>query len=149
MDLMKQYNTYMVPTISAGKMVAENAQKPGYFPDMVARKALEIGPIIQDTFAKAYKRGVPIAFGTDAGVFPHGKNAMEFGFMVEAGMPAIEALRSATTTNAMLLGMGEELGQVKAGFIADIIAVDEDPTQNIDTLKDVRFVMKEGTVYSE
>ena len=130
-------------------MVEENAKKPGYFPAIVAQKALEIGPIIQDTFAKAYKRGVPIAFGTDAGVFPHGKNAVEFGYMVEAGMPAIEALRSATITNAMLLGMGDELGQIKAGFIADIIAVDTDPTQNINTLKEVRFVMKEGTVYSE
>lgn len=149
MDLMKEYNSYMVPTISAGKMVAENAKKTGYFPDVVAKKALAIGPIIQGTFAKAYKRGVPIAFGTDAGVFPHGKNAMEFGFMVEAGMPAIEALRSATTTNAMLLGMGEELGQIKAGFTADIIAVDDDPTSNIETLKEVRFVMKEGTIYSQ
>jgi len=149
MDLMKQYNAFMVPTISAGKMVAENAKKPGYFPAVVAQKALEIGPIIQGTFTKAYKRGVPIAFGTDAGVFPHGKNAMEFGFMVEAGMPPIEALRSATTTNAMLLGMGGELGQLKPGFIADIIAVDEDPTGNIETMKQVRFVMKEGTVYSQ
>lgn len=149
MDLMKQYDAYMVPTISAGKMVEKNAKKPGYFPDVVAKKALEIGPIIQGTFAKAYKRGVPIAFGTDAGVFPHGMNAIEFGYMVEAGMPAIEALRSATTTNAMLLGMGGELGQIKTGFIADIIAVDEDPTQNIETVKEVRFVMKEGTVYTQ
>jgi len=69
--------------------------------------------------------------------------------MVEAGMPAIEALRSATMTNAMLLGMGDELGQIKTGFIADIIAVDEDPTGNIETVKEVRFVMKEGTVYSQ
>lgn len=149
MDLMKEYNAYMVPTISAGKMVAKNAEKPGYFPDVVAKKALAIGPIIQGTFAKAYKRGVPIAFGTDAGVFPHGKNAIEFGYMVEAGMPAIEALRAATVTNAMLLGMAEELGQLKTGFIADIIAVDEDPTQNIETLTEVRFVMKEGVVHTK
>lgn len=149
MDLMKQYDAYMVPTISAGKMVAENAKKSGYFPDVVAKKALAIGPIIQGTFAKAYKRGVPIAFGTDAGVFPHGKNAIEFGYMVEAGMPAIEALQAATITNAMLLGMADELGQIKAGFIADIIAVDQDPTQNIETLTNVRFVMKDGVVYTK
>ncbi|NND15324.1 MAG: amidohydrolase family protein [Eudoraea sp.] len=147
MDLMKQYDTYMVPTISAGKKVAENAKKPGYFPEVVAKKAREIGPIIQDTFAKAYKKGVPIAFGTDAGVFPHGENADEFGYMVEAGMPAIEALRSATITNAKLLGMDDNLGQIKEGYLADIVAVDEDPLENIGTLKEVIFVMKEGVIY--
>jgi len=149
MDLMKQYDTYMVPTISAGKKVAENAKKPGYFPEVVAKKAREIGPIIQDTFAKAYKKGVPIAFGTDAGVFPHGENADEFGYMVEAGMPAIEALRSATMTNAMLLGMETDLGQIKEGFLADIVAVTGDPLENIDVLKEVNFVMKEGKIYKK
>ena len=148
-DLMKQYDSYMVPTISAGKKVAENAKKPGYFPEVVAKKAREIGPIIQDTFAKAYKRGVPIAFGTDAGVFPHGENADEFGYMVEAGMPAIEALRSATMTNAMLLGMDNNLGQIKEGFLADIVAVKGNPLENIDVLKDVDFVMKEGVIYKK
>jgi len=149
MDLMKQNDTYMVPTISAGKKVAENAKKPGYFPEVVAKKAREIGPIIQDTFAKAYKRGVPIAFGTDAGVFPHGENADEFGYMVEAGMPAIEALRSATMTNAMLLGMDGNLGQIKEGFLADIVAVKGNPLASIDVLKDVDFVMKEGVIYKK
>jgi len=149
MDLMKQYDTYMVPTISAGKKVAENAKKPGYFPEVVAKKAREIGPIIQDTFAKAYKRGVPIAFGTDAGVFPHGENADEFGYMEEAGMPAIEALRSATMTNAMLLGMDGNLGQIKEGFLADIVAVKGNPLASIDVLKDVDFVMKEGVIYKK
>ncbi len=149
MDLMKQYDTYMVPTISAGKKVAENAKKPGYFPEVVAKKAREIGPIIQDTFAKAYKRGVPIAFGTDAGVFPHGENADEFVYMVEAGMPAIEALRAATMTNAMLLGMDSNLGQIKEGYLADIVAVKGNPLENIDVLKDVDFVMKEGVIYKK
>ncbi|MBT8235210.1 MAG: amidohydrolase family protein [Bacteroidia bacterium] len=149
MDLMKQYDAYMVPTISAGKKVAENAKKPGYFPEVVAKKAREIGPIIQDTFAKAYKRGVPIAFGTDAGVFPHGENADEFGYMVEAGMPAIEALRSATITNSMLLGMGDTLGQLKKGYLADIIAVTGDPLESISVLKDVNFVMKDGVIYKK
>ncbi len=149
MDLMKQYDSYMVPTISAGKKVAENAKKPGYFPEVVAKKAREIGPIIQDTFAKAYERGVPIAFGTDAGVFPHGENADEFGYMVEAGMPAIEALRSATMINAMLLGMGDNLGQIKEGYLADIVAVTGDPLENVGVLKDVNFVMKEGVIYKK
>ncbi len=98
-------------------------------------------------FKRAYKKGVPIAFGTDAGVFPHGLNAKEFGYMVEVGMPLIEALKSATITNAQLLGIGAELGQLKEGFIADIIAVEENPEKNVATLENVLFVMKEGVVY--
>jgi len=149
MDLMKEKGVYMVPTISAGKEAAKNAEIPGFFPAVVAQKAREIGPQIQNTFARAYKRGVPIAFGTDAGVFPHGTNAQEFGYMVEAGMPAEEALRAATITNASLLGMGSELGQLKAGFLADIIAVDGDPLRDVNVLKSVRFVMKDGVIHKD
>ena len=149
MALMKEYGVYMVPTISAGKEAARNAEKPGYFPPVVAQKAREIGPQIQNTFQRAYKSGVPIAFGTDAGVFPHGTNAQEFGYMVEAGMPAREALKAATITNATLLGMGGELGQLKAGYLADIIAVAGNPLTDIGTLMEVRFVMKEGEVYKQ
>ncbi|NAS10412.1 metal-dependent hydrolase family protein [Poritiphilus flavus] len=147
MELMKEYNAYMVPTITAGKKVAEKAEVKGYFPDVVAQKAREIGPLIQDTFARAYKRGVPIAFGTDAGVFPHGENAAEFVYMTEAGMPIMEALQAATVTNADLLGMGDELGQLKAGYIADIVAVEGDPLKNVELLQQVDFVMKEGKIY--
>lgn len=148
MQLMKEYNAYLVPTITAGKQVVEKAKISGFFPAVVAQKALEIGPLIQNTFAKAYKTGVPIAFGTDAGVFPHGLNAKEFGYMVEAGMPVVEALKSATITNAQLLGMGDELGQLKEGFYADIIAVEENPLNDVHTLENVVFVMKNGLVYS-
>lgn len=147
MELMKKYDAYLVPTITAGKIVTENAQKPGYFPPVIAKKALEIGPKIQETFARAYKKGVGIAFGTDAGVFIHGQNAREFGFMVEAGMPAIEAIRSATLTNAMLLGWDKELGQVAEGFYADIIAVPGDPLKDIHTMEQVNFVMKDGKIF--
>lgn len=147
MDLMKEYNAFLVPTITAGKEVSEKAKIEGYYPEIIVPKALEIGPKIQNTFSKAYKRGVPIAFGTDAGVFPHGQNAKEFGFMVEAGMPVMAAIQSATITPAIILNMEKESGQLAAGFYADIIAVKEDPTQNIKTLEDVKFVMKEGRVY--
>lgn len=147
MDLMVQYNSYLVPTITAGKQVAEKAKIPGYFPEVVAKKASEIGPLIQRTFGKAYKKGVPIAFGTDAGVFPHGENAKEFSYMVEVGMPIMKALESATITNATLLGMGDNLGQLKEGFLADIIAVDESPEDNVNTLEKVVFVMKEGEIF--
>mgnify|MGYP001151292700 FL=1 len=118
-----------------------------YFPEIIVPKALEIGPKIQNTFAKAYKSGVKIAFGTDAGVFPHGRNGKEFGYMVEVGMSAMEAIQSATITNAEILKMKDKLGQIQKGFLADIIAVNEDPTKNISTMEHVVFVMKNGIVY--
>ncbi|TAI47099.1 metal-dependent hydrolase family protein [Flagellimonas allohymeniacidonis] len=147
MDLMVEYDAYLVPTITAGKQVTEKAKIPGYFPAVVAQKASEIGPLIQGTFSKAYKKGVPIAFGTDAGVFPHGENAREFGYMVEAGMPALKAIQSATITNAKLLGMGENLGQIKESYLADIIAVEANPLEEVSTLEKVFFVMKEGEIF--
>ena len=149
MDLMKQKQSYMVPTISAGKYVAEKAKIDGFYPAIIVPKALEVGPQLQGTFAKAYKRGVPIAFGTDAGVFPHGENGKEFRYMEEAGMPAIEAIQSATVTNAALLNSADELGQIATGFFADIVATDDDPTKNISTMENVVFVMKNGKVYKK
>ena len=147
MDLMVKHNTYLVPTISAGKAAAQMAEIPGFLPPIVAKKAREIGPVSEKNFKKAYEKGVPIAFGTDAGVSPHGDNGKEFTYMYEAGMPVIDALRSATITNAELLGMKDELGQIKEGFIADIVAVDENPLKNVKTLENVNFVMKEGKIY--
>lgn len=149
MDLMVKHGTYYVPTIIAGKKVVEKAKIEGYFPAIIVPKALEIGPKIQATFGKAYKKGVKIAFGTDAGVFNHGENGEEFGYMVEAGMPAIETIQSATITNAKVLGMNNELGQISKGFLADIIATDDDPTININTMTNVVFVMKEGKIYKK
>jgi len=147
MELMKKYDAYLVPTITAGKEVEEKAEIKGYYPDIVVPKAKEVGPQIQGMFSRAYKKGVPIVFGTDAGVFPHGQNAREFGYMVEAGMPAMAALQSATVVSAKLLGEETNIGQLDKGFYADIIAVDEDPTKNIKTMEKVTFVMKEGKVY--
>jgi len=149
MDLMIKYNAYLVPTITAGKEVSDKAKVKGFYPDIVVPKALEIGPKIQSTFAKAYKKGVGIAFGTDAGVFDHGKNGKEFGYMAEAGMPAIETIQSATITPAKILNMDDKIGTIEVGKLADIIAVDEDPTQNIHTMENVTFVMKEGVIYKQ
>jgi imidazolonepropionase-like amidohydrolase len=147
MDLMKQKGTFYVPTITAGKFVAEQAKVPGYYHPLVVPKALEIGPQIQNTFSKAYKRGVKIAFGTDAGVYPHGENAKEFAYMVEAGMPAMETIKAATIVNAGILGMADKIGTIEAGKLADIVATDENPLLNIKTMQKVSFVMKEGIVY--
>jgi imidazolonepropionase-like amidohydrolase len=149
MELMKKYDTYLVPTICAGKEVAKNAEIEGFYPEVVVPKAREVGPKLQSTFAKAYKKGVKIVFGTDAGVYPHGLNAREFGYMVEVGMPSIEAIQSATLTGAMLLGINDEIGQIKPNFIADIIAVDQNPLQNVKTLETVSFVMKDGFIYKK
>lgn len=147
MDLMKEMGTYYVPTISAGKFVVEKAQIPGYFPPVIVPKALEVGPQIQTTFGKAYARGVKIAFGTDAGVFPHGENGKEFIYMVEAGMKPIESIQVATKTAAELLRIYHTVGSIEAGKLADLVAVDGDPTQDISTMTNVRFVMKGGVVF--
>ncbi|RFM30352.1 metal-dependent hydrolase family protein [Deminuibacter soli] len=147
--LAKKYGTWFVPTIIAGKSVADSAKIPGFFPAVVAKKAMEVGPRIQGTFAKAYKAGVKIAFGTDAGVYAHGKNAIEFQYMTEAGMPAMEAIQCATSRAADLLGIKEERGSIATGKMADIIAVDGDPLENVKLLTQVSFVMKEGKIYKQ
>lgn len=146
-QLMKQMGTWYVPTITAGKSVADSAKIPGYYTDIVTPKALATGPQIQSTFAKAYKAGVKIAFGTDAGVFAHGKNWMEFVYMTEAGMPAIEAIQAATIKAAELLG-NQNLGSIEPGKLADIIAVDGDPVKDIRAMGKVQFVMKDGKIYT-
>jgi len=147
--LMKQHGTYYVPTITAGKFVAEKAKVAGYFPAVVRPKAAAIGPKIQATFAKAYKAGVKIAFGTDSGVSEHGKNAEEFVYMVEAGMPPMAAIQSATRVAAELLGVQDELGTLEKGKIADIVAVPGNPLEDITRMRKVVFVMKEGVIYKE
>ncbi len=146
MQLMKERGTYLVPTIIAGKSSADSAKKPGYYPDIVRAKALVVGNYIQATFAKAYKAGVKIAFGTDAGVYAHGKNWMEFVYMTEAGMPILEAIRAATLHAADLLG-DDRIGIIEKDKLADIIAVDGDPVKDINSMGRVKFVMKNGVVY--
>ncbi len=146
-ELMKEHGTYFVPTISAGNFVAEKAAIPGYFPEIIRPKAAAIGPVIQDTFAKAHRAGVPIAFGTDCGVCPHGSNAQEFLFMVEGGMAPMTAIQSATTVTAKILGIWDETGSVTTGRAADLIAVAGDPIADVTQLQDVRFVMRSGRVH--
>jgi imidazolonepropionase-like amidohydrolase len=144
--LMKQRGTWYVPTISAGRFVAEKAKIDGYFPDIVRPKAARIGGQIQATFAAAYEAGVKIGFGTDMGVGPHGDNAQEFVYMVEAGMPIEAALQSATLSAAQVLGVDDQ-GVLEAGKRADIIALAGDPTRDVHAVKHVVFVMKDGVVY--
>ncbi len=147
MDLMIKKGTYYTPTISAGKFVAEKAGIDGFYPSVVVPKALAIGPQIEKTFAKAYKRGVKIVLGTDAGVSPHGENGLEFVFMVEAGMDPMDAIVSATKTPAEMLDITDERGILKVGNFADIVAVKGNPVENIELLTQVPFVMRDGVVY--
>ena len=148
-NLMKKHGTYYVPTILAGKFVADKAKIDGYFPALVQPKAAAIGPLIQSTFAKAHKSGVKIAFGTDSGVSAHGDNAQEFALMVEAGMSPADAILSATVNSADLLGISETLGSLELGKLADMIAVKGNPLENIRLLESVAFVMKDGKIYKQ
>ena len=147
MKLMRERGTYYVPTIIAGLWVSEKAKEKDFFPELVRPKAAEIGPKIKDTFGRAYQAGVKIAFGTDTGVSEHGKNAAEFRHMVEAGMPPMKAIQSATLEAAKLLGEQHNLGSLIRGKTADIIAVSGNPLEDISILEEVDFVMKEGEVY--
>ena len=146
MDLMKARGTYYVPTIMAGDWVAKKAKIPNFFPALVKPKAEKIGPQIQSTFF-AYKAGVKIAFGTDSGVSAHGDNWQEFILMTDAGMSNKDALKSATIETAKLLRVEDKIGQIKPGMLADIIAVQNNQIEDISTVKNISFVMKDGVIY--
>ncbi len=148
-ELFKKYGTYYVPTIIAGKTVGDSVKVPGYYHPLVVPKAIETSKQIAATFAKAYKAGVKVAFGTDAGVFPHGYNAKEFMYMVEGGMPMMEAIKCATIINAEILGMKADLGSIEKGKLADIVAVEGDPLQDSKAMMNVVLVMKEGKIYKQ
>lgn len=147
--LMKKYGTYYVPTVMAGNWVAEKAKIDGFFPELVRPKAATIGPLIMETFGKAHKAGVNIAFGTDSGVSAHGDNGLEFALMVEAGMKPVEAIRAATYHGAVLLGVLDQLGTIEKGKLADLVAVKGDPTADMRMMQNVHFVMKDGKVYKD
>ena len=144
--LFKERGTYLVPTILAGKTVAELATIPGHFHPTVQAKAARIGPLIQNMFKQAYAAGVKIAFGTDSGVSNHGDNAREFVYMVEAGMSAAEAILAATRNAADLIGAPDQIGSLQPGRFADVVAVAGNPLTDISELRKVTFVMKGGKV---
>jgi imidazolonepropionase-like amidohydrolase len=146
---MKEKGTWWVPTNMAGEWVAKKSQEPGYFPEIVRPKAAEIGPLMRNTFARAYKAGVKIAFGTDSGVSPHGQNAHEFELMVDGGMPPMEAILTATKNAAQLLKIDDRLGTLEVGKLADVVAVDGNPLDEISAMQQVVFVMKEGQVHKQ
>ncbi len=143
---MKKHGTYLVPTLIAGDWVTEKSKIDGFFPEVVAKKAATIGPLIAGSFNRAYKAGVNIAFGTDSGVSEHGRNGEEFALMVNNGMTPAESLQAATIEAAKLLDKTKTLGQVKAGFYADMVVVASDPLQDINVMNDIKVVIKGGKV---
>jgi imidazolonepropionase-like amidohydrolase len=146
LELMKRKGTYYVPTALALRGVRERFEKGLLSPEQIPKfKSAEAAA--QQTLRKAISRGVRIAFGTDAGVFPHGRNAGEFALLVEGGLSPVEALRAATSVNAELLGLADRLGTLESGKLADVVAVPGDPLQDIRRTEQVFFVMKEGVIY--
>jgi imidazolonepropionase-like amidohydrolase len=145
--LMKERGTFYVPTISAGNWVYQQAQNPDFFPPVVRPKALAVGPQIQGTFAKAYKAGVKILFGTDTGVSKHGDNAHEFKLMVDNGMPPMEAIRVATSAPAKFLDLDDKVGSIAVGKLGELVGVPGNPLEDITAMERVVFVMKDDTVY--
>ena len=147
--LMKEHGTYYVPTVYTGQYVAEIAKTPGKLPPQVAAKALEVGPRIFATLGRAIKAGVKIAYGTDAGVYPHGDNWKDFPLLVQAGMSPMDAIRTATVNAAHLLRKDKDLGDVSAGKYADVVAVPGNPLDDIQAMGKVSFVMKAGAIYKQ
>lgn len=147
LELMRQRGTYYVPTLLAGESIIEALEKGRVMDPRNAAKARAAHAEVGKTFRNAVQKGVRIAFGTDAGVFGHGRNASEFGLLVRGGMRPVDALKSATSVNAELFGVADRLGVLEPGKIADVIAVPGDPTLDIRVTERVVFVMKEGVVY--
>ena len=141
--LMKQHGTYLVPTLEVRECIGGN-----YPPEFVAKSKLIMGAQLEN-FRKAVTAGVRIGFGTDIGVCPFGQNAREFALMVANGMTPMQAIQSATVADADLLGVADQLGSIKRGKLADLIAVHGDPLANVRLLEDVRFVMKQGRIYKQ
>ncbi len=147
MDMMKQRGTYYVPTLMAIQGLEERINAGIYLPPAIKIKAQVAIATLRKTFQKAVARGVKIGLGTDAAVYPHGRNAEEFHQMVDLGMKPVDALRAGTSADAELLGIADKLGTLEANKIADVVAVPGNPLENIRQTEHAFFVMKEGVVY--
>ena len=147
LDMMKARGTYYVPTLMALVGEQERIKRGVYFPPPILAKANAASAMAKKTFQRALEKNVKIGFGTDAAVYPHGRNAEEFGQMVSLGMKPSAALKSATSADAELLGIANKIGTLEAGKSADVVGVPGDPLQNIQATEHVLFVMKEGVVY--
>lgn len=147
LQLMKQKGTYYVPTLMAVQGLSEQIAKGVAIPPAIRVKADAAIASVHKTFAKAVTMGVKIGLGTDAAVYPHGRNAEEFHQMVDLGMKPMDALKAGTSNDADLLGLADKIGSLESGKLADVVAVPGDPSQNIRATEHVFFVMKEGKIY--
>jgi len=145
--MMKNRGTSWIPTLTAAWWIGRQLERGEYMPPEIVVKARAAIASINATFKKGLAKGVKIGFGTDASVYPHGRNATEFGLMVSLGMKPIEALKAATSVDADLLGVANRLGALESGMIADVIAVPGDPAADIHQTEKVFFVMKDGVIY--
>ncbi len=143
--LAKQHGTYLVFDIYNDDFILQEGAKAGMLPESI-EKEKKIGRLQRENFRKAFQAGAKIAFGTDAGVYPHGDNARQFGKMVEWGMKPLDAIQAATINAADLLGWSEKAGSLEKGHYADLIAVEGNPLADVKILESVKFVMKGGTV---
>jgi len=147
LNMMKEHGTYYVPTLMAIQGLKEQMDRGAYIPPAIRAKAEAATASVRKTFQNALAKGVRIGMGTDAAVYPHGRNTEEFHQMVDLGMKPIDALRAGTSADADLLGLADKLGTLEAGKLADVIAVPGDPVENIRQTEHVFFVMKEGVIY--
>ncbi len=146
--LMLRHGTWLVADIYNDDYILGRARE-FHIPEEFIEKERKVGQLQRENFAKAVKAGVKIAFGTDAGVYPHGENARQFAYMVKYGLTPARAIRAATSDAAELLGRSRDIGRLAPGYHADIIAVTADPLEDIRALEKVGFVMKGGNVYRE
>jgi imidazolonepropionase-like amidohydrolase len=142
---MKEHGTYLVPTLYLADWFLENHQRMGV-PAPMAAKGKEIMPIARKNIARAFAQGVPVAFGTDSAVYPHGLNGREFAVYVKLGMTPMRAIQTATIHASKLLGWDDRIGAIEPGKYADLIAVDGDPTKDVTELERVKWVMKGGVI---
>ena len=147
--LFKKTGAYLVPTLMAGDTVVNLANNSDFMSDAIKAKAIRVGADMTANFKNSIKAGVNIAYGTDSGVSPHGQNGKEAVLMSQAGMSNVEILKSATVNAADLINLSSSLGTIEQGKIADIIAFDGNPLNNIEELLDVDFVMKGGVVIKQ
>jgi len=147
LDMMKQRGTYLVPTLMAAQGLQEKFDRNIYMPPAIAAKAHLAINSMHTTFQKALAKGVKIGLGTDAAVYPHGRNAEEFHQMVDLGMKPAAALKAGTSADADLLGLADKIGTLEPNKLADVVAVPGNPLENIRKTEHVFFVMKEGVIY--
>jgi len=147
--LFKKSGAYLVPTLLAGETVVKMAKNSKFMSKAIRTKAIRVGSDMKGSFSKAYAAGVKVAYGTDSGISRHGTNAEEAILMFDAGMPAMDILKSATVNAADLIGMSDTLGTLELGKQADIIAMNKSPLDDIKALTNISFVMRDGKVHKQ